>query len=125
MLRKVTHCAGRVSANTMYIVHPLWFILLVIATVLLILCSFDHSWRLWDLETQTEVLHQVRASFPDSGDNKSVSKHVCIRIRLFVVDSFVCVILLTVLFVQIPQEGHSREVYNVCFHPDGSLAGSW
>ena len=39
--------------------------------------SFDHSWRLWDLETQTEVLHQVRASFPDS-------IHMCIRIRLCV-----------------------------------------
>ena len=23
------------------------------------------------------------------------------------------------------QEGHSRPVYSVCFHPDGSLAGSW
>ena len=43
-------------------------------------CRFDHSWRLWDLESRVEVLHQ---------------------------------------------EGHSRPVYSVCFHPDGSLAGSW
>ena len=24
-----------------------------------IILSFDHSWRLWDLETKTEILHQV------------------------------------------------------------------
>ena len=24
--------------------------------------SFDHSWRLWDLETKTEILHQVNDS---------------------------------------------------------------
>lgn len=41
--------------------------------------SFDHTWRLWDLETG-----------------------VCLQ----------------------EQEGHSREVYTLAFHPDGSLAAS-
>ena len=27
-------------------------------------CSFDHSWRLWDLEAQDEVLHQEGHSKP-------------------------------------------------------------
>lgn len=40
-------------------------------------CCFDHSWRLWDLEQQEEVLHQ---------------------------------------------EGHSKPVYCIAFHLDGSLA---
>ena len=25
-------------------------------------CSFDHSWRLWDLEQLKEVLHQVSST---------------------------------------------------------------
>ncbi|KAG2455226.1 PRP4 protein, partial [Polypterus senegalus] len=41
--------------------------------------SYDHSWRLWDLEIQEEILHQ---------------------------------------------EGHSKGVYDIAFHPDGSLAGT-
>lgn len=59
--------------------------------------SFDCSWRLWDLETQIEVLHQV----------------------IPIVDTvyYVCVCLM--------QEGHSRAAYNIEFHPDGSLAGTW
>lgn len=30
----------------------------------LCLCSFDHSWRLWDLEQLKEVLHQVFKTAP-------------------------------------------------------------
>lgn len=41
--------------------------------------SYDHSWRLWDLEAQEEILHQ---------------------------------------------EGHSKGVYDIAFHTDGSLAGT-
>uniref|UniRef100_A0A8C4KVX3 Pre-mRNA splicing tri-snRNP complex factor PRPF4 n=1 Tax=Dromaius novaehollandiae TaxID=8790 RepID=A0A8C4KVX3_DRONO len=41
--------------------------------------SYDHSWRLWDLEAQEEILHQ---------------------------------------------EGHSKGVYDIAFHMDGSLAGT-
>jgi U4/U6 small nuclear ribonucleoprotein PRP4 len=26
--------------------------------IFLFVCSYDHSWRLWDLETQEEILHQ-------------------------------------------------------------------
>lgn len=40
-------------------------------------CSYDNSWRLWDLEAQEEILHQ---------------------------------------------EGHSKGVHDLHFHPDGSLA---
>ncbi|KAG8142039.1 putative PRP4 pre-mRNA processing factor 4-like protein [Naja naja] len=40
---------------------------------------YDHSWRLWDLEAQEEILHQ---------------------------------------------EGHSKGVYDIAFHGDGSLAGT-
>ena len=40
---------------------------------------YDHSWRLWDLEAQEEILHQ---------------------------------------------EGHSKGVYDIAFHTDGSLAGT-
>lgn len=42
-------------------------------------CSYDHSWRLWDLEAQEEILHQ---------------------------------------------EGHSKGVYDIAFHNDGSLSGT-
>ena len=43
------------------------------------LCSYDNSWRLWDLEVQEEILHQ---------------------------------------------EGHSKGVHDLHFHPDGSLAAT-
>lgn len=46
---------------------------------MLCFCSYDHSWRLWDLEAQEEILHQ---------------------------------------------EGHSKGVYDIAFHTDGSLAGT-
>lgn len=42
-------------------------------------CSYDNSWRLWDLEVQEEILHQ---------------------------------------------EGHSKGVHDIHFHPDGSLAAT-
>lgn len=42
-------------------------------------CSYDYSWRLWDLEVQEEILHQ---------------------------------------------EGHSKGVHDLTFHPDGSLAAT-
>ena len=43
------------------------------------MCSYDNSWRLWDLEVQEEILHQ---------------------------------------------EGHSKGVHDLHFHPDGSLAAT-
>lgn len=43
------------------------------------LCSYDNSWRLWDLEVQEEILHQ---------------------------------------------EGHSKGVHDIHFHPDGSLVAT-
>lgn len=46
---------------------------------LMCLCSYDSSWRLWDLEVQEEILHQ---------------------------------------------EGHSKGVHDIHFHPDGSLAAT-
>ena len=42
-------------------------------------CSYDNSWRLWDLEVQEEILHQ---------------------------------------------EGHSKGVHDIHFHPDGSLVAT-
>ncbi|XP_029942701.1 U4/U6 small nuclear ribonucleoprotein Prp4 [Salarias fasciatus] len=44
-----------------------------------VFCSYDNSWRLWDLEVQEEILHQ---------------------------------------------EGHSKGVHDLSFHPDGSLVAT-
>ena len=41
---------------------------------------------------------------------------------LFWIHLFVCVIIITIPLIF--KEGHSREVYNVTFHIDGSLVGS-
>ena len=83
-------------------------------------CSFDHSWRLWDLETKTEILHQVGLLLlqqpVSDGFMYAWSSHLYTLIKT---------LLIYVLLYIYLQEGHSRPVYDVCFHPDGSLAGSW
>ena len=70
--------------------------------------SFDASWRLWDLEVQQELLFQVRCI--ETLDAPCDVWQV--QATLLVLDE---------LLASCSQEGHSRPVYDVAFHPDGSL----
>ena len=58
--RLAFHPSGRFLATCWYAVSRLRFT----SSVNVECCSFDHSWRLWDLEAQDEVLHQEGHSKP-------------------------------------------------------------
>ena len=63
--------------------------------------SYDNSWRLFDLERQMEILHQVSYQ-----QNEAI------------ITSFIGSKNLSY------QEGHSCSVYDIQFHLDGSLVGT-
>ena len=70
--------------------------------------SYDHTWRLWDVETRTQLLLQVSMIVV----RKSTSLARCHHL------SCVCELL---VFDAVKQDGHHKEVYAIAFQGTSHL----
>ena len=73
--------------------------------------SFDTTWRLWDVETRQELLLQVLCIAFRPFDRTCLHR----RPLALALSSTACLRL---------QEGHTRALYGIAFHPDGSLVAT-